>query len=240
MVIWADALCINPKDELERGHQVKLMGDIYWKASKVRAWLGLGTHIEERGLRVMHHMSQPRCTNASRDPTSLPHDMYSQPWEEGCEMPFVCAVYNAPYWRRVWTIQELVLNENIILHSGIHQKAVKRRHYLKFAIFSCVSGFGSSICPSAFTSYSELSKTFSSPSSAKLLTEKQHKAGGDVLEMLNECRTKLVTNDLDRIYRILGLLERYLDITPDYLKTADALFEDVTIRLLERAGSLDI
>ncbi|EOA84348.1 uncharacterized protein SETTUDRAFT_61258, partial [Exserohilum turcica Et28A] len=40
IVIWIDAICINQKDDEEKGWQVAMMGDIYRKASKVFAWLG--------------------------------------------------------------------------------------------------------------------------------------------------------------------------------------------------------
>lgn len=38
--LWADAVCINQKDPLERGHQVKIMGRIYSVAQQVLIWLG--------------------------------------------------------------------------------------------------------------------------------------------------------------------------------------------------------
>ncbi|KAL7893156.1 heterokaryon incompatibility domain-containing protein [Trichoderma sp. SZMC 28014] len=39
-VFWIDAICINQKDDLERGYQVSLMKDIYRMASLVVIWLG--------------------------------------------------------------------------------------------------------------------------------------------------------------------------------------------------------
>jgi hypothetical protein len=38
--IWADAICINQNDDEEKGHQVRLMRQIYQHASKVLVWLG--------------------------------------------------------------------------------------------------------------------------------------------------------------------------------------------------------
>jgi len=40
VVIWVDAVCINQKDDEERGKQVQMMGTIYTKAAKVIGWLG--------------------------------------------------------------------------------------------------------------------------------------------------------------------------------------------------------
>lgn len=39
-VLWVDALCINQKDVLERGHQVARMGEVYSQAHHVVSWLG--------------------------------------------------------------------------------------------------------------------------------------------------------------------------------------------------------
>ncbi|KAK0648369.1 heterokaryon incompatibility protein-domain-containing protein, partial [Cercophora newfieldiana] len=41
--IWADALCINQDDLLEKTHQVRLMRRIYQKAGRVLIWLGPDT-----------------------------------------------------------------------------------------------------------------------------------------------------------------------------------------------------
>lgn len=38
--IWIDALCINQDDVLERNEQVRLMGEIYSRCSRVIVWLG--------------------------------------------------------------------------------------------------------------------------------------------------------------------------------------------------------
>ncbi|KAF2832760.1 HET-domain-containing protein, partial [Ophiobolus disseminans] len=38
--LWVDAVCIDQDNIKERGHQVKLMGDIYSTASQFLVWLG--------------------------------------------------------------------------------------------------------------------------------------------------------------------------------------------------------
>ncbi|KAF2028104.1 HET-domain-containing protein, partial [Setomelanomma holmii] len=38
--VWADAICINQDDVLERNSQVQLMKEVYSKAEKVAIWLG--------------------------------------------------------------------------------------------------------------------------------------------------------------------------------------------------------
>lgn len=39
-VVWADQVCVNQKDFVERNQQVKLMGKLYKEAANVLVWLG--------------------------------------------------------------------------------------------------------------------------------------------------------------------------------------------------------
>jgi len=39
-LIWVDAICINQRNDEERGHQVRHMGSIYQRAARVLIWLG--------------------------------------------------------------------------------------------------------------------------------------------------------------------------------------------------------
>ncbi|KAH7407174.1 heterokaryon incompatibility protein-domain-containing protein [Cadophora sp. MPI-SDFR-AT-0126] len=39
-VLWADAVCINQRDNVEKSHQVALMGEIYSNCSQVLVWIG--------------------------------------------------------------------------------------------------------------------------------------------------------------------------------------------------------
>ncbi|KAH8684274.1 heterokaryon incompatibility protein-domain-containing protein [Tricladium varicosporioides] len=52
--LWIDALCINQKDDYERGHQVSMMGSIYQNA-EVICWLGRGNGNDrlDRAMRYL-------------------------------------------------------------------------------------------------------------------------------------------------------------------------------------------
>lgn len=42
VVLWADAICINQDDPIEKAHQVSRMNQIYGEADNVCIWLGIG------------------------------------------------------------------------------------------------------------------------------------------------------------------------------------------------------
>jgi len=42
-MLWVDAVCIDQSDVEEKSHQVALMPEIYFTATKVLCWLGTST-----------------------------------------------------------------------------------------------------------------------------------------------------------------------------------------------------
>lgn len=53
---WIDALCINQASTEEKGHQVAMMGKIYWSANFVLAWLGPEADDSAIAMHVINDM----------------------------------------------------------------------------------------------------------------------------------------------------------------------------------------
>lgn len=53
-LIWADALCINQEDIAERNAQVRIMGDIYSRATNTLIWLGEEDDDVARAMGLLH------------------------------------------------------------------------------------------------------------------------------------------------------------------------------------------
>jgi hypothetical protein len=114
--VWIDALCINQEDLLERGHQVKLMREVFTQARRVLIWLGNGDEDsdwcldmaeEEDMLERLDAVAELDKSSWSRTPassaTSVRHSVV---------IGYHIWTYNIllrPWWRRLWVIQELVL-----------------------------------------------------------------------------------------------------------------------------------
>jgi hypothetical protein len=52
--VWIDAICIDRKDAIEKGIQVRYMAEIYSKASRVILWLGEAADKSNRALEEIH------------------------------------------------------------------------------------------------------------------------------------------------------------------------------------------
>lgn len=86
MRIWADAICINQNDGLEKDQQVKIMGKIY--ATAHHTIIFLGDFDIDIGF-----------NNALDPPTELTQDQKNM-------------ILSRPWFRRVWIFQELVLSKD--------------------------------------------------------------------------------------------------------------------------------
>ncbi|PSN59130.1 hypothetical protein BS50DRAFT_509025 [Corynespora cassiicola Philippines] len=53
-LIWADAICINQQDNIEKGIQVNMMRSIYSRAATVIFWLGKEQRYDKDAVRLMN------------------------------------------------------------------------------------------------------------------------------------------------------------------------------------------
>lgn len=104
--IWIDAICINQRDDAEKGVQVNMMGDIFRAASRVVVWLGKSSFATDIALRKAH----PFFTDGN-----IPQDL-SSAWtalSTGADSLIACEalswVLSRGWFGRVWTLQETAL-----------------------------------------------------------------------------------------------------------------------------------
>jgi hypothetical protein len=111
--LWIDALCIDQENVLERNHQVQLMKSIFSQARCVKVWLGNecegALDVPDYG-RWDRHIPRP----ALRGQQSRWFEEIDGMGDSGTLRPFI----NAEYWRRVWTVQEFEVANEIIFIAG--------------------------------------------------------------------------------------------------------------------------
>ena len=55
--LWVDAICIDQDDPYQKSYQVRLMGEIYRRASRVLIWLGPEVHGGEYSVEILSSLS---------------------------------------------------------------------------------------------------------------------------------------------------------------------------------------
>lgn len=235
LTVWADALCINQYDEVEKGHQILRMTGIYSKACQTVAWIGR----DKRNLAdiAAEHLD----LLASQEPNSDFHEAIASSSRNFSDSKHSTAwtafihLLIAPYWRRTWIIQELAMSSCVVLMWG--QRTLSLHTFV--AALRALEGvrlFGWPLEYSIVVGVMNiLERTARSPRPELALFDALN------FSCLSEC-----TEPIDKIFGILGLCSDGPSLlpTPDYRQSLEDILRHLTIaRLtaLPRAnGTLDI
>ena len=114
-VFWADAICINQDDILERNHQIVLMDRIFGQAIEVLVYV----NESNASFSAMVKMNVIAQVAAEYGPwTMVPHNVIREKlsridWDD------VGAFISEQVFRRSWVIQEIVLATNVTICYGM-------------------------------------------------------------------------------------------------------------------------
>lgn len=114
--IWIDSICINQADDDEKSIQIPLMRHIYQEAKNVLIWLGAATSVEEGALAIMPAIAKILERAAAEGPEIRPEvpetfDEVGLPTPSHPVWPALGTLMNRAWFRRLWTLQEVVLPE---------------------------------------------------------------------------------------------------------------------------------
>ncbi|KAK5653319.1 hypothetical protein OQA88_9010 [Cercophora sp. LCS_1] len=120
LTIWADAICINQDDILERNNQVALMGPIYKYASSVTAFFRESDGGDAENAASV--ISIIRAVTANPDhhfvTTMEPH--HPEEIRNLRAVFSLMSLFRVEWWHRVWTVQESVLAAKLNILWGGH------------------------------------------------------------------------------------------------------------------------
>jgi len=100
--LWIDALSIEQRCAEERSHQVGIMSDIFSHAKRVVVWLGRAYNGSDEAMEAL-----------SRPVESRPHSSSGTSATKAIE-----ALFNRPYWTRLWVFQELKSAKKLTVMCG--------------------------------------------------------------------------------------------------------------------------
>ncbi|CAA9964978.1 HET domain containing protein [Pyrenophora teres f. maculata] len=105
--LWADSLCINQRDFIERAHHVRMMRDLYGSAWSVIAWLGKEEHHSTSAIQLLSDLAAFKDAGCVDE---MKAHLVSDPLSCGVpHWPALESLMNRPYWTRLWIFQEIVI-----------------------------------------------------------------------------------------------------------------------------------
>ncbi|KAI0551286.1 heterokaryon incompatibility protein-domain-containing protein [Xylaria curta] len=253
--LWADAICINQADAMEKSNQVLLMPQIYSQATRTLVWLGIANdpaygavspsvadsirqavqllpeYNPENALDIaakaqaIYPISQQ--LRAEGKPNILDHD-----WS------LLTALLKRPWFRRKWVIQEVALAKEVALHAGGGVEILwPELAKLAFSIELLgimrleVLEFGKSVLEPTLIPLHCVSCVFT----VQIFRQQATLLDGVLVSMHFHC-----TDPRDHIYSLLSLGCIGPSILPDYNASASEVFRRFAIAILVQGLDLKL
>lgn len=137
--LWVDAVCIDQQNEAERSHQVSQMGRIFRTAEETIIWLGAASRDSDLAIESLTKLSVSSdaiLASGIRSWSEFPFDgAESYPMirvvlaeltdvladlkeNDSAKLTAITSLYERPWFRRVWVVQERVLSGNCVAYCG--------------------------------------------------------------------------------------------------------------------------
>ena len=246
--LWVDALCINQSDMAERSQQVGMMREIYATAERVIARTGKASQDSEEAIELIKEMGRfmrihdghlpPMTTITADDLRQRGFDPSTKAWGA------LWALFDRPYWGRVWMVQELASHDSVVIVAG-YSFALKG-DYIRTCIL--IQALARS------TKYRSSTTGLREEPIHSLQMRDYPKALGmrNILSLCNKVDTQAkllillsgmfnmeASDYRDRIYAIMGVVGDELSAFPaDYTKPKERVFQDYVKFLVRRHHNL--
>ncbi|CAO2658363.1 Nn.00g060860.m01.CDS01 [Neocucurbitaria sp. VM-36] len=224
------------------------------RASEVFLWLGdyVETSIQETNLGTQSTNGQEsfsrveavRIVTYIKQLSHGQHPIYAVQGAEQdrlvAELQALDKLMESSWWRRIWTVQEVILPPNVTIMIGLLQfswtvLAAAARNFSKHYILRC--------CPGIVNDTTLLAKFYHPIDGIEIFRSKYHSREQiNLLDLLHDFRSRLSTDPRDKIFGLLGLVmgdPKYHGLRVDYSLTADAVYENTFIYLLQIEGNLN-
>ncbi|PVH79089.1 HET-domain-containing protein [Cadophora sp. DSE1049] len=250
-LLWADAVCINQNDVKERGYQVWQMADIYASATRVLVWLDLPNpksgdfeNLFDDGFASSAKVAAPSTDNRGGvlhdfvehlDSVKIPHEDLEP------EMQLIAStlgqLFDSPWFTRLWVIQEVGMAKSVQALVGNTKLdfvdlvriilKLERRTLLMDQLGLFTAGIAN-----VFTTFPARSRELAGEVDAEY----------DFLELLEVTRAHKASDPRDYVYALLGHPSAKIGdapiAVPDYNKTREDLFVQVSVKILEQTKDL--
>lgn len=229
-VFWADAICINQEDTLEKNHQIPLMGSIYSNARRVLVYVGEAEHFH--AIVIMKVIAQ---TAKQFAPWTIVPDKVIREKISRMDWDSVREFLSQQVFRRSWITQEIVLATNLTICYGMTQinlnqilnciKAIRMNHVRHVDSLLGFPGWTRDQSQEFRNAIIQLYNL------ANIKSRRLEGSSVNFLEILESFRHSKATDLRDKVYSLLNLAsETYRNsIVPDYStsNTVTSVFLDL-------------
>ncbi|POS71429.1 hypothetical protein DHEL01_v210177 [Diaporthe helianthi] len=103
--VWADAICINQRDDQEKSHQVRKMRSIFKQAHRVLIWLDeKNSHVAQVAFELAGRIHQGK--------------LQAIPPPQSAIWGALIRLFDKDWFRRIWCLQEVVLASSALVIWG--------------------------------------------------------------------------------------------------------------------------
>jgi len=242
--LWIDQICIDQDDMNERGHQVKLMGQIYTSCSRVLVWLGRMTKFDPE----LSPADDPEQSHPSKDimaPKSstmshLIHRLRKMTGSSELSMGrYRLEVLQSPWFQRAWVFQEVVLPPSALfilatISTPPHQALTISLSELHAKVNLQPMGINGAdaVADTVRIMYRRCSEQ----------RNENDYLHWPIEQTLSQMAPRAKTSEeLDRLYAFFGLnFNTCINLTPSYNSSIEVAMKDTASSIIEGTRSLDL
>lgn len=237
--LWADAICMNQSDILEKNFQVPLMGRVYAEADSVLVWLGEPSPEVELVITCLSRpgVDQPELLSGLLSEMSF--DDLVMFWEGLNQM------ITHKYWTRMWTYQEfrlakaepiIVLGRSVLYPSQLESGSKEVMDALESALDTSDQKYDRARFGKACRRLRwlfERSKTFAMVKNPLEQCTLNNQSPETLSQLLIDTCVRRSEDPRDHIYALYGLLPKVRQaLPPDYGRLPRHIMHDSTMYVI--------
>ena len=236
-VFWIDAICINQKNIDERNSQVRLMKEIYRKASEVIVWLGEDKEDSASGASMLpgiHAAALHGKLLQGPDSLEMRLEQAGLPGFDAPSWKSLAELYRRSWFMRIWVVQELAVAHTAMVHCGG-----------LCVPWACFAPAAICLRTAADVHYWNVRYRFDTNRFAYMDScHTQFKKGTPMrlLDVLSATRGHFSMDPRDKVFAVLGLAfdARALFLDPDYSKSVFEVYSTLTMGMIADGEFLEI
>jgi len=239
---WIDSICINQKDNKEKSAQMQIMGKIYERAFKTVVWLGeeVDANFGEDSKDCTHAISSlyRLCTEMDKVPrgdiTLLKSELRKLTGSRGgVDWQAIKRLFLRPWWRRVWTLQEFLISNQLRFYCGKDKISRQGLQDAVYAAWICKAWHDDLLGRGAFHA------GWNRRRMNQWYEKRKHEMG--LIAMMAYVGDSGATDERDRVYSLLGVVRDSDLVRPlDPNSSVEDVYAELVKSFIAKYRSLDI